>query len=143
MTAETLFEVANPLAMTGWIVLLAFPIFPRIVTLISGFVIPLVLSLAYTALILVFWTQAEGGFDSLTNVQLLFTQPEIALAGWVHFLAFDLFLGGWEARDARNRGIHHLAIIPSLALTFMFGPLGFLSYIALREVLTLKKGSIA
>ena len=139
MTADILFQFANPLAMIGWIGLLAFPFAPRVVTLIAGYAIPIVLSLGYTALILVHWAGAEGGFGSLADVQLLFTQPDIALAGWVHFLAFDLFIGAWEARDARSRAIPHLLILPCLALTFLFGPLGFLTYLGLRTVLGLRQ----
>ena len=62
----------------------------------------------------------------------LFGQPWLLLAGWVHYLAFDLFVGSWEVRDARERGIPHLAVVPCLALTFMFGPAGWLAYAGLR-----------
>jgi hypothetical protein len=54
------------------------------------------------------------------------------LAGWTHYLAFDLIVGSWEVRDARERGISHWLVVPCLALTFMFGPVGFLAYQALR-----------
>lgn len=62
----------------------------------------------------------------------LFTQPEIALAGWVHYLAFDLLIGAWEVRTARAERIPFLVVIPCLALTFLFGPAGYLAFTALR-----------
>jgi hypothetical protein len=46
----------------------------------------------------------------------------------VHYLAFDLFVGGWQVRDAAQRGVPHLALVPALALTFLFGPVGLLVY---------------
>ena len=52
--------------------------------------------------------------------------------GWVHYLAFDLFVGSWQVRDAQERGIPHLAVVPSLILTFLFGPVGLLLYFIIR-----------
>ncbi len=56
----------------------------------------------------------------------LFENPYLLLAGWVHFLAFDLLVGAWEVRDARRVGITHLLVVPCLLLTFMAGPVGLL-----------------
>ena len=64
----------------------------------------------------------------------LFTQPEVALAGWLHYLAFDLFVGAWETRVGREERIPHLLVIPCLLLTFMFGPIGFVAFLALRMI---------
>jgi hypothetical protein len=52
----------------------------------------------------------------------------------VHYLAFDLFVGGWEVRDAQERGIRHLLVVPALVLTFLFGPAGWLLYVATRAL---------
>jgi Domain of unknown function (DUF4281) len=76
----------------------------------------------------------DGGFGSLMEVKALFSQDRAVLAGWVHYLAFDLFIGCWEVMDAQQRGIRHLFVIPCLALTFMFGPVGLLLYFGLRTV---------
>jgi len=132
MTPDTLFQIANPLAMAGWVALALSPLAPRPALMLAGGVIPLMLSVAYAGLVLAFWSGAEGGFDTLANVQLLFTDPAIALAGWVHYLAFDLFVGAWATRVAREEGIPHLFLLPCLGLTFLFGPAGFLAFCALR-----------
>jgi hypothetical protein len=132
MPTDSLFQSANTLALIGWIVLALSPLSPRWSDRISGLAIPLVLSAGYTALILAFWSRAPGGFDSLPNVMRLFTFPEIALAGWAHYLAFDLLIGAWIARMARAEGIHHLLVLPLLALTFLFGPAGYLAFTLLR-----------
>ena len=94
--------------------------------------LPLILSAGYAGLILVHWAGAPGGFGSLAAVMALFTQPGLALAGWLHYLAFDLFLGAWITRTARAERIPHLFVLPCLALTFLFGPAGFLTFAALR-----------
>lgn len=138
MTPDALFQLANPLALLGWLVLLASPLAPRAAQVISSAAIPLLLALAYTGLVLAFWWEAPGGFGSLPEVMALFTHPQIALAGWLHYLAFDLFLGAWEVRTARAEGIPHWAVIPCLILTFLFGPAGLLAFAILRFTLIRK-----
>jgi hypothetical protein len=132
MPIETLFSLSSTLALAGWVALLASRFFPVLAERISGLAIPLLLSVAYAGLVLAFWRGAEGGFDTLDNVMRLFTAKEIALAGWIHYLAFDLFVGAWIVRTARAESIAFLLIVPCLLLTFLFGPVGFLVFSALR-----------
>jgi len=127
-----LFQLTGPLALVGWLALVLAPLLPRLARLTAELVIPALLSVAYTALILVHWAAAPGGFGTLAGVMALFTEPGVALAGWVHYLAFDLLVGAWITRTARTEGIPHLLILPCLALTFLFGPAGFLAFTALR-----------
>ena len=138
MKAEQIFSIANLIAMISWLLL---AIAPRwIVTrkvILSG-AIPLLLSVAYLVLIVVFFGSSEGGFGSLTGVMKLFTYEWVVLAGWIHYLAFDLFVGVWEVKDAQAKNISHWFVIPCLVLTFMLGPIGFLLYSILR--LFLAKG---
>lgn len=136
MTADAAFAIANPLALAGWLALIAGIALKRPVLrdVIAGRVIPLILSAAYTALILIFWWTAEGGFGALADVQRLFTQPWVALAGWVHYLAFDLAIGAWISRQIMERGLNRLFLVPILPLTFLFGPIG---YLAAQGLLTL------
>lgn len=138
MTPDQIFQLANPLALLGWLALAASPLAPRAAQIAAAAAIPLLLSLAYTGLVLAFWAQAPGGFSSLPEVQLLFTHPHIALAGWLHYLAFDLWLGAWATRTARAEGIAHLLLLPCLVLIFLFGPAGLLAFAILRFTLTRK-----
>ena len=131
MSPDSLFQLANPLAMIGWIILALSPLAPRWADRIGGFAIPALLSLLYAGVILGYWWQGQGGFDSLANVMLLLSDPWMALAGWVHFLAFDLFIGGWITRQARAEGIGHLLVLPCLVLTFLFGPVGLLLFLSM------------
>lgn len=134
MSLEDLFALTGPMAMGGWLALVLSPLAPRAALAVSGLAIPLLLSTGYVALILVHWSGAEGGFASLPDVMALFDTPGVALAGWVHYLAFDLFVGAWIVRTARAEGVAHLLVLPCLALTFLFGPAGFLAFNSLRFV---------
>lgn len=66
---------------------------------------------------------------------ILFQQPHIMLAGWVHYLAFDLFVGAWQVRDAQRRGLRHIWVIPCLLATLMYGPVGLFMYFIVRYML--------
>ena len=129
MSDAQLFQIANLVAILSWI---ALALQPRRVAPTLRFAVPGVLAVLYIWLIATSLPGAQGGFDSLANVKLLFTSDRAVLAGWVHYLAFDLLVGSWEVRDARERGIPHLLVVPCLFLTFMFGPIGWLLYRALR-----------
>jgi hypothetical protein len=131
MELEQIFSMATLLAMAGWVLLVILPRHP-VVTLLSGVIIPLVLSGGYFLLIGQHFQGAEGGFGSLADVATLFQKPELLLAGWIHYLAFDLFIGAWEVRDAQKNGLPHLVVIPCLVMTFMLGPIGLLFYYAIR-----------
>jgi len=134
MSADVLFSGANPLALLGWIALVGAPLAPRAVDLLAGWLLPGVLSLAYAVLMLVHFAEAPGGFGTLANVQALFTDADVALAGWIHFLAFDLFIGAWIVRDARRHGMAHWMVLPILPFAFLFGPAGLLGYMGIRLV---------
>lgn len=134
MKAEQIFSIANLIALVAWLVLLVAPRWNVTRKVILSGAIPLLLSAAYLILIVLFFGRAEGGFDSLPNVMKLFTNEWAALAGWIHYLAFDLLVGTWEVRDSQERGISHWFVIPCLILTFLFGPIGFLLYSILRVV---------
>jgi hypothetical protein len=138
---DTVFDICNILAMAGWLALLASPFLLKLADRIAALAIPVLLAVAYAGLVLAFWSGAEGGFDTLPNVMRLFTQPEIVLAGWIHYLAFDLFVGAWEVRTARAERIPFLAVVPCLALTFLFGPAGYLAFTALRAARAAVPGS--
>jgi len=132
MSPDLLFQYSGPLVLTGWLALVLSPLVPRAAGVLAGLMIPALLAVVYAGLILVNWAAAPGGFGSLAEVMALFTSPHLALAGWVHYLAFDLFVGAWITRTARAERIPHLIILPCLALTFLFGPAGFLAFTALR-----------
>lgn len=132
MNPDLIFQIATTGVLAGWAALLASPFIPKLAEAIAAIVVPGLISVAYAGIILAFWSGAEGGFDSLAAVAQLFQTPELLLAGWLHYLAFDLFVGAWEVRTARREAMPFWLVLPCLPLTFMFGPAGFLLFVALR-----------
>jgi hypothetical protein len=138
MSPEQIFSLCGMLATAGWLLLVFLPRWRWTARLVCPVVIPLLLALIYLWLVATTFGRTPGGFGSLAEVSLLFQNPRALLAGWIHYLAFDLFVGSWEVRDARRVGIHHLLVVPCLVLTFLFGPVGLLFYFALRAGLRRK-----
>ncbi len=133
MSPETVFLVCNYGVLPAWLLLAAAPGSPWTQRLVHAVWIPLLLGVVYAWALLGAGSAPEGAsFASLPGVMLFFTVPGAALAGWIHYLVFDLFVGAWEVRDARRRGIPHLALLPCLILTLALGPMGLLLYLALR-----------
>jgi hypothetical protein len=148
MTPAQVFDLANPFAALGWL-LLAAGLFAagawrtRLLAL-GGRVWPLALAALYVATLVTHWGSAPGGgFSSLEAVGRLFASPGHLLAGWVHYLAFDLWVGRWIIDDALARdaapGWGRAALLPVLFGVFMFGPAGLLVYMAWRT-LAAKRG---
>ena len=137
MNHELIFRLANLAVVPGWALLLFAPTWPW-TQVVAGTLLPMGMSGLYAVLFVMHITGSNGDFGSLEAVQLLFQTPAVALAGWVHYLAFDLFLGAWIARDARRLSLSQLAVAPCLLLTFVLGPLGLASYCCLRFARTRK-----
>jgi hypothetical protein len=143
MTPHQWFAIANPLAMLGWIALAAALLLPAGVMRTrlaeaGGRFVPLLLCVGYVVALVAFWGSSPGGgFGTLNEVAILFSSPGVLLAGWVHYLAFDLFIGRWIVDDALARAAGSSAarralLLPVLLLTFLFGPAGLLAWFALR-----------
>ncbi len=134
MTPETIFSVSNGLALLCWLALLASPpsaSWTRRVWFVCGRLVPVVLSAGYLLMFALYW-RGQGGFNSPAEVLALFDVPGLLVAGWMHYLAFDLFVGVWIASRSAQIGLPHLATAPLLVLTFMLGPVGFLSFMIIR-----------
>ena len=131
MTAENLFSLLNLVAVASWLLLILAPR-ARWTATIVGSAAPSLLAFVYVVLVAATLRQSHGGFSSLAAVGALFQNPWMLLAGWTHYLAFDLCIGWWEVRDARWREIPHRFLVPALVLTFLFGPAGLLCYLTIR-----------
>jgi len=138
MSPEQLFSLCGALVLPGWLLLIFVPRWKWTARVIAAWVLPLALAVVYLFLVATHFGDSEGGFGSLAEVSRLFQNPHNLLAGWIHYLAFDLFIGSWEVRDAQRIGIHHLLVVPCLILTFLLGPVGLLLYFALRFALKRK-----
>jgi hypothetical protein len=132
MTAEQLFSIANLLAALCWILLALLPKRRWVTDVVAGTAVPALFAAGYIAIVIVVFPKADGDFSSLAGVARLFSNPWLLLAGWLHYLAFDLLTGSWEARDSVARGVPRWLLAPCLFLTLMFGPMGWLLYVIVR-----------
>lgn len=139
MTPETIFQISSSIAMIGWITLIFIsPFWWSADKFITGVIITL-LAFVYAWLIVQSFSISNfGDFGKLDTVMALFTNKTMVTAGWVHYLAFDLFIGTWIKKNSRSYQIPHGWIIPVLLLTFMLGPIGLLTYFLLRWFFTKK-----
>ena len=125
------FSVVNVLPLPIWAVWILAPRSGLARALARSFVPWIVLAAIYAAALGIALTSDTGGsFTSLAGVMAFFDSPWGALAGWVHYLCFDLFVGRWIVNDAPEGG-HRLAV--PLFLTLMVGPVGLLTYLGGRS----------
>ncbi|MGA8030108.1 MAG: ABA4-like family protein [Bryobacteraceae bacterium] len=125
MTTDSVFQLCSLVAMPGWLALIFVGRIKYVASVVCKFVIPGLLAAFYLGIVVTHWAGHQGGFASVQDVQKLFGDPCLLVAGWIHYLAFDLFLGAWQVRDAQYSNVPHWWTIPCLILTFLFGPLGF------------------
>jgi hypothetical protein len=135
MTPSQVFSIVGMMAMPMWALLIFLPKWKVTRFFIDYKIIPIALSVIYAVYII----QAIliGGmmdFGSLKSVMTLFTEENAVLAGWVHYLAFDLLIGIWIVNQNKELNIHQLIIAPCLFGTFMLGPVGFLVFMIIRAI---------
>jgi hypothetical protein len=132
MSPEQLFSIANALSVLCWLLLAVLPNRRWVTDVVTGRVAPALFAAAYAVIVIAVFPRVEGSFSTLAGVMALFANPWLLLAGWLHYLAFDLLIGTWEARDSVERGVPRWLLVPCLFLTLMFGPMGWLAYLAVR-----------
>ena len=133
MNAAKLFELSSTLVIPAWLLLIVLPR-AKWTRIIAAYVVPSALAILYLTLLATNRFPEGAGFGSIAQVERLFSSQWLLLAGWIHYLAFDLFIGAWEVRDAARLGVPHWYVIPCLILTFLFGPVGLLLYFIVRAL---------
>lgn len=131
-SSENVFLTVNSIAFFCWIFLFVFYEKAWIYKALFSFIL---VGLALTYAIFItkgFGGETNGGFDTLANLKVLFENDEAVLAGWIHYLVFDLFVGMWICWDSTRRTIGRWWILPCLIFTFMMGPVGLLLYFIIR-----------
>ncbi len=134
MSPDQLFSFCNTLALLSWIILIFFTFWKNRGNYLLSVVI-ILFALVYSWLIFSNST-IEGfkNFNTLDGVSRLFSDKYLLLAGWIHYLAFDLLTGIFIVTNARKNNINHWLIVPALFFTFMLGPFGLLLYFLLRLI---------
>ena len=134
MNLETVFSIVNTLVLPQWILMIFAPHWRWTQKLVNAYLIPLLLALVYAFYILTSITQLDFmSFTTLAGVKNLFTIDQGVLAGWIHYLCFDLIAGTWIFNDSLARGTNRIFIGICLVLCFMLGPLGLLLYMVGRK----------
>lgn len=153
MSPETAFSIGNNGVILAWLAIVVALFVPKArkpLFALSGLIVPAILAVAYIALLYTASTSGDGAdggnFGSLAGVKALFANDYAMTGGWYHYLAFDVFVGTWIAKDGLERGLDkgllRLIIIPILFATLMFGPAGLLLYLVIRTAfLRSPKGS--
>jgi len=133
---DTVFQISNFLTLPFWALMIAAPRWRWTRRVLRSPLVVAPAALLYAALVLpralaVFPTIAR---PQLASVAALLGTPDGATIAWAHVLAFDLFVGRWAYLDSRERGISAWAMAPTLLLTLLLGPLGFLVYLVVRAI---------
>lgn len=139
ITPDDLYLALNYGVMPFWALIIFVPFLKITDTLVHSVLAPIVLGVTYTWLIAnvmggVVQLPEGAGFASLDALMKTFSVKEAVVAGWAHYIVFDLFVGAWIARDAQRVGLNQFIVAPSLLLTFLLGPIGLLSYLLLRGI---------
>lgn len=143
MNADSIFELANTSVLIPWLLLIILPRWrwTQYLVIAGGF------SILLGALYVMLFLQQSSDFDfsnfgSLKGVTQLFSDPNLVLIGWIHYLAFDLFVGAWEVNNAQKIGISHWLVIPCLIFTFMLGPTGLVIYFIIKIIFKGRKAYV-
>ncbi len=139
-----IFTLTNAVAFAAWAALFFLPRRPLVLSTIL-FAGVAVLCAAYTAMFVALFggladpvRVAGAPLPDLTDysvggLRALFMSDGGIVLGWTHYLAFDLFVGLWVARDADAKAFSRWAQAPVLFLVLMAGPIGLLVWLVLRE----------
>ncbi len=140
------FSMVNLLAMIAWVALIALPRWPALLSGVLYLGVGLLCLIYAGGLIGVLTgllaTPGGGGadFTTIAGVRAIFGSDAGVTIGWTHYLAFDLFVGLWIARDADAKGTSRLVQAPILLATLLAGPLGLGIWLALREPAARRQG---
>ena len=131
---DQIFRAANLFALVGWVLIVVAPRWRLTERLVLSGLWSVILAIVYSALIVLNISGSDGGFGSIEDVRRLFASDALLTAGWVHYLAFDLYAGASEVRQAQTANIPHLVLIPILLATFLFGPMGLLLFFIVKSM---------
>lgn len=129
MSPHALFDASNALASLVWALMIFTPRWKYTRQIVRHLVVPCLLALAYLLIILRSFSPDSLEFNTLEDIRRLFEDDHVLLAGWIHYLAFDLLVGSWILFKSQLAGIPHLLVVPVLLLTFIMGPVGLLAFV--------------
>lgn len=142
MSYDLLNRLLGILVMGSWALMMFLPRWRVTRTFLNSDVVPLLIGAIYMSIALRYVPRWFGEFRDLQTIAAFMAKPDILFVGWIHYLAFDLFVGRAILRDALERGVSQWLVAPCLFLTFMFGPGGYLAYALVRLVVKRHYGAV-
>lgn len=142
------FKAVNLLAMLAWAALILLPRWPALLSAILYLGVGLLCAVYAGGLIGVVSGLVPGGggggggadFTTIPGIRAIFATDGGVTIGWTHYLAFDLFVGLWIARDADAKNISRFIQAPILFATLMAGPIGLCIWLLVREPAARRQG---
>ena len=137
-TIEMLYYWVNFGVLPFWLLLIFFPQSHLCRYFVTSIFPIFVLSGTY---ILVLYKSYLNSYDFMGNFNLyfgindisnLFSDKNFLMMFWIHFIAINLFTGGWIVKDAQKFSINKIVLIIPLLVTYLIGPLGLFLYWLIR-----------
>jgi Domain of unknown function (DUF4281) len=136
MQAAEIFSICNKVILLGWILLIFLPNWKLTQTIILNGLIVLFAGLYAFMILKDIGNFNPDSFSSLANVKALFQNDDAVAAGWIHYLAFDLFVGAYIVRKSKEIQLSRVLYTICLPFTFMFGPMGYLLFFVFKTIKT-------
>lgn len=136
---QTVFTICNSTIVIAWLILMFAPKWKLTMPILRTFWIGTLCSIYSVIVISGISNFKPDSFSTLENIRAIFQEDVALTAGWIHYLAFDLFVGTYIVQDAITKNISRWKYTICLPFTFMFGPVGYLMYLIIQQVSTKKE----
>ena len=129
-----------------WVMLLTIPNSKITQIFVNSIILPLILSACYLYIIYQAVLLDEPLFDifklylSLDDLYTIFATESFLIIFWIHFIALNLFLGSWMARDGVKYNMSRSLVFFPLLLVYFVGPVGLVVYWFIRIFYSRKIG---
>ena len=139
-THNQILHAVNLGSLPAWISLVFLPRWRHTKTITLA--IAVAYSVMYVMLAYVLFSKALFAIDPMAfstteGLSRMFAESTSVLAGWAHFIVFDLWTARYFVLDSGRANIPHLAVVPCILGCMFFGPLGLLTYVTVKKVFEL------
>lgn len=136
MQAAEIFSICNKVILSGWVLLIFLPNWKLTQAIILNGLIVLFAGIYSFMILKDIGNFNPDSFSTLANVKALFQNDNAVAAGWIHYLAFDLFVGAYIVRKSKQIALSRILYTITLPFTFMFGPMGYLLFVIFKTIKT-------
>ena len=137
-TIDMLYYWVNLGVLPFWLILIFFPQSHISKIFVTSIFPVFVLSGTYVFILYKSYLNSYD-FDSNFNLYLgldeisdLFADKSFLITFWIHFIAINLFTGGWIVKDSQKFQINKILLFFPLLTTYLIGPLGLFLYWLIR-----------